>query len=76
MVIIVIQDLMPESGFYNNMLGCFGHTIEVKDSGLTLYDHNICRHNDKCSLAWQKFVHTFPRCTFSLSRLSNKSSCG
>jgi len=47
MVIIVIQDLKPESGFYNNMLGCLGHTTEVKDSQLTLYDHNICRHNGK-----------------------------
>lgn len=61
MVIIMIQDVKPLSGFYNNMLGCFGHTIEVKDSGLTLYDRNICTYNSKCLLVWPKIVHTFPR---------------
>lgn len=76
MVMFVIQDLKPESGFYNNMLGHFGHTTEVRNSRLTLYDHRICSPNDKLLLVCQKFAHTFPRYTSSLSRRSSNSSCG
>lgn len=65
MVITMIQDLKPESGFYNNMLGHFGHTAEVRDSGLTLYDHS-----DKLLHVCCRFPPTFPRYTFSLSRWS------
>jgi len=71
MVITMIQDLKPESGFYNNMLGHFGHTAEVRDSGLTLYDHS-----DKLLLVCYRLPPTFPRYTFSLSRWSHNSNHG